>query len=81
MLATFEDVFGELGLIRVGRGVQRIVVASSERRSLDEQAMVSAAQGLAQGIDLGFDLPGLVVAGYSAMPRSVGPVLVDAGRR
>jgi spermidine synthase len=77
MLATFEAAFGELGLVRVGRGVQMIVVASNDGRPLDKAAMVEAARSLAKRFDLGFDLPALVQAGHTAKPRSMGTVLVD----
>ncbi|MGI9626437.1 MAG: spermidine synthase [Longimicrobiales bacterium] len=78
MLATFEEAFGDLAVVRAG-GVQRIVVVSNGGGPLDEEGMVEAASKLARRFSLGFDLPRLIRAGYVQAPRSIGPVLVDGG--
>jgi spermidine synthase len=77
MLATYDAVFDQVHLVRVGRWVQRIVVAGPAERRLDREALVEAARGLAPGEEPGFDLPALVVAGYEGSPAAGAPVLED----
>ena len=77
MVATYDSVFAEVRLIRVPRRAQRILVATSGARDLDERALVEASRALARGVELGFDLPALVERGYEGPPRRSAPVLDD----
>ncbi|HEX2187344.1 MAG TPA: fused MFS/spermidine synthase [Longimicrobiaceae bacterium] len=77
MLATYGAVFGDLHLVRVGGRAQRILVAARDRR-LGRDALVQASRRLAGEVELGFDLPGLVAAGYERPSEPASPVLDDA---
>lgn len=69
MLATYDAVFGDVHLVRVGRRPQRILVAAPEGRRLSRSTLVEASRTLARRAELGFDLPELVAAGYERPPR------------
>ena len=77
MLATYDSVFGQVHLVRVGRGSQRILIASTRSHPLDRSALVEASRTLAKRVDLGFDLPGLVGRGYERPPKVTAAVLED----
>lgn len=77
MLATYLAVFDEVHLVEVPRRSQRILVGGSGERSLDRPALVSAARALAERVELGFDLPGLVESGYESPPAPRAPILED----
>lgn len=78
MLVTYDDVFEQVHLIGVPRHAQYILVAAMGARPLDRARLVRAAQDLAGRVQLGFDLPRLVSAGYEAAPRPAAPVLSDS---
>jgi spermidine synthase len=78
MLATYDAVFGRMALIRVGGGVQRILIAGSDARALGLPDLVEAGRRLAGRVELGFDLPALVEQGYTSPPELRAPVLEDA---
>jgi spermidine synthase len=78
MLSTYDAVFPELHLIRVGSGLQRIVVAAPEVRRLDRAALVAASRRLGERVDLEFDLADLVRRGYQPAPPPNSPMLRDA---
>jgi spermidine synthase len=79
MLATYVAAFHQVRLVRVPGRPQRIVLAADASRALDRDALVAAARALAARAPLGFDLPGLVAAGYEgAPPAGAAPVLSDA---
>jgi hypothetical protein len=80
MLATYAAVFDQVHLIRVPQRSQHILVAGPAARPLDRPALVSAAQALADRVDLGFDLTRLVETGYETAPRVDAPVLEDVQR-
>lgn len=77
MLATYDLVFGQVHLVRVGRGSQRILVASAGTQRLDRSALVEASRLLAERADLGFDLASLVRRGYERPPKVAVAVLED----
>ncbi|MGH7464816.1 MAG: hypothetical protein ACREK1_06545, partial [Longimicrobiales bacterium] len=64
-------------LLRVARRAQRIMIGGSTARPLDRPALVHAAGELADRVDLGFDLPRLVEAGYEPVPHVDARVLED----
>lgn len=80
MLATYAAVFDQLRLVRVGRGVQRILVAGPSARRLDGHALKEAARALSRRVELGFDLPALIEEGYEEPRLRVAPVLRDRER-
>jgi spermidine synthase len=79
MVATYQAVFDEVHLLRVPQRAQRILVAGDGTRRLDRAALVQAARALEDRTELGFDLAGLVSAGYEATTASsaAAPVLRD----
>lgn len=77
MLATYVAVFDEVHLVEVPRRAQRILVGGSGERPLDRAALVRSARELAERVELGFDLPGLVEDGYEPVPAPEAPVLED----
>ena len=77
MLATYGSVFDQVHLVRVGRGSQRILIASTSTHRLDRSALVEASRMLAGRADLGFDLPKLVEKGYETPPGATAAVLED----
>lgn len=77
MLATYAAVFPDVRLVRVGRGIQRILVARGRGERLDAEVLVRAARQLGQRSDLGFDLGTLVREGYTGRPSSTAPALHD----
>jgi spermidine synthase len=78
MLATYDSVFGDVHVVRVGRRSQRIVVAAPDRGRLGRATLVRASRELAGRAELGFDLPALVAEGYERPPERRVPVLDDA---
>jgi spermidine synthase len=78
MLATYDSVFGDVHVVRVGRRAQRIVVAAPERGRLGRATLVRASRELAARAELGFDLAALVAEGYQRPPERRVPVLDDA---
>jgi spermidine synthase len=78
MLATYDSVFGDVHLVRVGRRAQRILVASPDSGRLSRSTLVRASRALAGRVHLGFDLPALVAEGYERPPERSAPVLDDA---
>ncbi|HEX6309908.1 MAG TPA: fused MFS/spermidine synthase [Longimicrobiales bacterium] len=77
MIATYQDVFEEVHLVRVPRHAQYILVASASGRSLDRERLAGAARELGARRSLGFDLSRLVSEGYESAPRSPAAVLRD----
>lgn len=77
MLATYVAVFDEVHLLEVPRRAQRILVGGAGDGEMDRATLVSAARALAERVELGFDLPGLVEGGYEAVPVLAAPVLED----
>jgi spermidine synthase len=78
MLATWAAVFDEVGLIRVGRGVQRILVASADR-PIDRTRLVAAARAFDDDVRPPFDLSTLVEQGWEPWPTRGAAVLEDGG--
>ncbi len=78
MLATYQDVFGVVHLLRVPGRRQRVLVAGVAPRVLDRAALVGAARSFASAPALGFDLVRLVERGYEAVPAVRAPVLADS---
>ena len=73
MVATYGRVFGDAHLVRVGRSVQRIVIAAAPPRSLERQTLLREADELQTSVPLGFDLRALVERGYEGrVPEGVG---------
>jgi spermidine synthase len=77
MLMTYRTVFEQVHLLRVPRRAQRILIAGPAGRTFDRAALLRAARDFARRVELGFDLPALVVNGYEAAPRVRAPVLED----
>jgi spermidine synthase len=78
MVATYRDVFDEVHLVRVGTGVQRILIAGPASRQLGRAALASASHDLAGRTELGFDLAELVRRGYEEPSGRQGQILEDA---
>lgn len=79
MLATYAAVFEHRQLVRVRRGTQRILVASSNR-PLEPDSLVAAAARFTREGGLPFDLVPLVRRGSEAWPNPSAPVLEDRDR-
>ena len=77
MVATYAEVFDQVHLLDVPGRSQRILLAARSDRPLDRDALVEAARTLASDVDLGFDLAGLVEAGYRRAPDRNGRILED----
>lgn len=77
MLATWQNVFGTIHLLRVPTRQQRVLVAGVPPRTLDRAALVEAARAFASRTSPGFDLVRLIEAGYEDVPAVRAPVLVD----
>lgn len=81
MLATYDSIFKDVHLVRVGRRAQRILVATpGQHRQLSRSTLIHASRVLARRVELGFDLPGLVAEGYERPPARKVPVLDDTHR-
>jgi spermidine synthase len=78
MVATYRAVFEQVHLVRVGDGVQRILVAGGPGRKLDRSELAGASERLNQRVALGFDLANLVRRGYEEEARRQGRILEDA---
>lgn len=79
MLATYDSVFEDVHLVRVGRRAQRILIAApGPQRRFSRSRLIHASRGLAERAELGFDLPGLVAEGYERPSERTVPVLDDA---
>lgn len=78
MLATYDSVFDDVHLVRVGGRAQRIVIAGSgQDRRLSRSKLIHVSQVLARRVELGFDLPRLIADGYEKPPERRAPVLDD----
>ncbi len=81
MLATYDSIFKDVHLVRVGRRAQRILVATpGQHRRRSRSTLIHASRVLARRVELGFDLPGLVAEGYERPPARKVPVLDDTHR-
>ena len=80
MLATYDDVFDHVHLLRVPRRAQRILIASTQSRPMDRRNLTEAARALESRVELGFPLASLVEQGHES-PRAGGSVLLDRSPR
>ena len=73
MLATYDAVFEDVHLVRVGRRPQRILIGGSgQHRQLSRSVLIRESEALAERVDLGFDLPRLIAEGYEKPPELLG---------
>jgi spermidine synthase len=78
MVATYDEVFGDVHIVRVPQHRQNILVAGPGADGLDRDALVQAVARLQQRAALGFDLRALVESGWERAPRTNANVLDDA---
>lgn len=78
MVATYAAAFEQVRLLRVPGRNQRILVAGREGVPLDREAVQAATETLAGRAALGFDLAGMVAAGWEGSPAMDAPILEDS---
>ncbi|MEX2571250.1 MAG: fused MFS/spermidine synthase [Gemmatimonadota bacterium] len=78
MLATYDAIFDEVHSIRVGRTIQRIIIAGDTVDGMNQEDLEAAAGRLTSRVDLGFDLSDLVRSGYEGVAGATAPVLSDS---
>jgi spermidine synthase len=78
MVATYQATFDDVALIDVADRTQTVLVAAPGPGRLGRGALLEAARALAERVDLGFDLRGLIVEGHRRAPSPAAPVLRDS---
>src|SRR5690606_7170148 len=76
MVATYLATFGTVQMVRVGRTIQRILVAAPAA-GFSRGELVDEVERLQRQVDLGFDLAAMVRRGYEGTPLPMAEPLRD----